>query len=89
MALEGRVGHTGWIDLLYLDPAWIGRGLGVPFVELAEQRHPAGLQLWTFEVNAAAQRFYERLGFVAVERTSGAGNEERAPDVRFEWVPTA
>ena len=89
MALDGRVGHTGWIDHLYLDPAWIGRGLGVAFVELAEQRHPAGLQLWTFEVNAAAQRFYERLGFVAVERTSGAGNEERAPDVRFEWVPTA
>ena len=24
---------------------------------------------------------------VAVERTSGAGNEERAPDVRFEWSP--
>lgn len=87
MALDGRRGDRGWIEQLYLDPAWIGRGLGEQFVGLAKQRHPAGLQLWTFEVNEPAQRFYERHGFGAVERTSGAGNEERAPDVRFEWSP--
>ena len=33
----------------------------------------------------AAQRCYERQGFVAVERTDGAGNEEREPDVRLVW----
>ncbi|MFT3853130.1 MAG: GNAT family N-acetyltransferase [Ilumatobacteraceae bacterium] len=86
MALDGRRGDRGWIEQLYLDPAWIGRGLGEQFVELAKQRYPMGLQLWTFEVNEPAQRFYERHGFRAVERTSGAGNEERAPDVRFEWA---
>jgi 8-oxo-dGTP pyrophosphatase MutT (NUDIX family)/GNAT superfamily N-acetyltransferase len=89
MVLDGDRGSTGWIDQLYLDPAWIGRGLGDAFVAVAKQRHPGGLQLWTFEVNEAAQRFYARHGFVAVERTPGTGNEERAPDVRFEWVGEA
>ena len=86
MVLDGEHGGRGWIDQLYLDPAWLGRGLGDSFVEVAKQRHPGGLQLWTFQVNEPAQRFYERHGFVAVERTSGAGNEERTPDVRFEWL---
>ena len=87
MVLDGRRGERGWIDQLYLDPAWIGRGLGAQFIHVAKERHPLGLQLWTFEVNQPAQRFYERHGFRPVERTSGAGNEERAPDVRFEWSP--
>lgn len=86
MALDDGGRGRGWIEQLYLDPAWIGRGLGESFVDVAKQRHPGGLELWTFEVNAPAQRFYERLGFRPVERTAGAGNEERAPDVRFEWI---
>ncbi len=87
MVLDGRPGGRGWIDHLYLDPAWIGRGLGARFIDIAKQRHPVGLQLWTFQVNGAAQRFYTRHGFSEAERTDGAGNESRAPDVRFEWVP--
>jgi GNAT superfamily N-acetyltransferase len=86
MVLDGgRAG--GWIEHLYLDPAWIGRGLGEQFVGIARSRHPAGLQLWTFQVNEPARRFYERLGFRAVEHTDGAGNTERAPDVRYQWEP--
>ncbi len=77
----------GWVEHLYLDPAWIGRGLGDRFMAIAKDRQPAGLQLWTFQVNDAARRFYVRHGFVEQERTDGAGNEERAPDVRLEWRP--
>ncbi|SFO13661.1 N-acetylglutamate synthase, GNAT family [Geodermatophilus obscurus] len=77
----------GWVDQLYLDPAWRGRGIGDRFVELAKQRQPSGLQLWTFRVNGPARRFYERHGFVAVEATDGSGNEEREPDVRYVWQP--
>ena len=77
----------GWLDQLYLVPEWRGRGIGDRLVELAKQRQPAGLQLWTFQVNEPAQRFYERHGFVAVERTDGATNEEREPDVRYVWQP--
>ncbi len=73
----------GWIHHLYLDPAWMGRGLGDQFMALARQRQPDGLQLWAFQSNVAARRFYERHGFAAVEFTDGQGNEERWPDVRY------
>ncbi len=76
---------TGWIDTLYLDPDARGQGIGDRFVALAQERQPDGLQLWTFQVNGPAQRFYERHGFVAVERTDGSGNQEREPDVRYRW----
>jgi|KBSSwiStaDraftv2_1062776.scaffolds.fasta_scaffold09487_7 GNAT superfamily N-acetyltransferase len=41
------------------------------------------VDLWTFQRNAGARRFYERNGFVAMEFTHGASNEEREPDVRY------
>ncbi len=85
MVLARGRGETGWIEQLYLDPAWIGRGLGAQFVDIAKQRCSGGLQLWTFQVNEAARRFYERQGFVAAESTDGSGNEERSPDVRYTW----
>jgi GNAT superfamily N-acetyltransferase len=81
--------RSGWIEQLYLDPAWMGRGLGVRFVERAQAALPEGLQLWTFEANGGARRFYERLGFEAVEHTDGAANEERAPDVHYVWLPAS
>ena len=75
-----------WIEHLYLDPAWVGRGLGDRFIELAKRRCSVGLQLWTFQSNERARRFYERHGFAAEQFTDGAGNEERAPDVRYRWL---
>lgn len=75
------------LDQLYLNPAWRGLGLGDRLVALAKQRRPGGLELWTFQVNGPAQRFYERHGFVAVRRTDGSTNEEREPDIRYAWRP--
>ncbi|MBK3571065.1 GNAT family N-acetyltransferase [Streptomyces sp. MBT62] len=75
------------LSQLYLDPDWRGRGLGDRFVELAKERSPEGLHLWTFQVNKPAHRFYERHGFVAVEFTDGSTNEEREPAVRYVWEP--
>ncbi len=80
--LERREG-TAWLHHLYIDPSWMGRGLGDQFMAVARQRHTDGLQLWAFESNASARRFYERHGFVAVEFTDGSGNQERWPDVRY------
>lgn len=75
-----------WLEHLYLDAAVTGRGLGSRFVVLAKQELAAGVQLWTFQSNIAACRFYERHGFVAVQWTDG-DNEEGAPDVRYAWRP--
>ena len=44
------------------------------------------MQLWAFQSNTGALRFYERHGFVAVEETDG-DNEEGAPDLRMRWTP--
>ncbi len=79
---HGRDG-SGWIEQMYLDPAWVGRGLGDRLMEVALRRLPGGVELWCFQANEAARRFYERHGFEAVEFTEGTGNEERAPDVRY------
>lgn len=82
MVIEG-----GDIDQLYLDPDHRGCGIGDRLLDLAKSRRPGGLSLWTFQVNGPARRFYERHGFVPVEKTDGRGNEENEPDVRYSWHP--
>lgn len=74
----------GDLDQLYVAPDRLGQGIGTRLVELAKSRSPAGLSLWTFQVNERARRFYERNGFIAIEYTDG-DNEEGQPDVRYEW----
>lgn len=73
-----------WLDQLYVDPDHLGAGIGGALVVHAKRLRPLGLQLWTFQANVGARRFYERHGFVAVEQTEG-DNEEGAPDVRYQW----
>ncbi|MFI1796806.1 GNAT family N-acetyltransferase [Streptomyces sp. NPDC020379] len=75
----------GRIDQLYLAPDRRGQGLGDRFVALAKRRHPTGLDLWTFQVNTPAHRFYERHGFTEADRTDGGANEEGEPDIRYVW----
>jgi hypothetical protein len=52
-----------------------------------EDERPHGLALYTFQVNGRARRFYERHGFAATWFGDGSANEERQPDVRYEWRP--
>ena len=53
---------------LYVLPACQGRGVGSALLALAQTRF-SELELWTFQRNEAARRFYENRGFAAVERT--------------------
>jgi GNAT superfamily N-acetyltransferase len=82
MALDGNA-----IVQLYIAPAWQRRGIGGDFIALAKHERPAHLTLYTFQKNAPARRFHEARGFSAIEFTDGACNEEREPDVLYEWVP--
>jgi GNAT superfamily N-acetyltransferase len=79
----------GWVEQLYVAPGRTGEGIGGRLLSLAKERARGPLELWTFQVNAGARRFYERNGFVAVELTDGSANEEREPDVRYRWEPPA
>lgn len=84
-AVVGMMAITpGHLEQLYVAPTRLGEGIGRRLVDLAKERSPGGLDLWTFQVNDRARRFYERNGFVAVEFTDG-DNQERQPDVRYAW----
>lgn len=76
--------HDRWVDHLYLEPGWTGQGHGTRLLDLAKRERPDGLDLWAFQSNSGARRFYERHGFTAVAMTEG-DNEEGAPDVRYRW----
>lgn len=80
IAVEGSM-----IESLYVSPAYQGRGIGSALLRHFMERSDGFLDLWTFQRNLDARRFYEARGFQAVEFTDGAGNEEREPDVRYEW----
>ena len=74
-----------WIKQLYIRPDRHGQGLGSALLArvLADGKPR---RLWTFQ-QSRARKFYEDRGFVAVEFTDGQGNEEKTPDVCYEWRP--
>ena len=76
-----------WINQLYVLPGAQRRGIGTGLLQVAQRRFPR-LHLWTFQRNAPARRFYEKHGFVLVEETDGAGNEEKEPDALYIWTRT-
>jgi GNAT superfamily N-acetyltransferase len=81
-SIEGkRLAH------LYVDPADHNRGAGTALLSHVKRRRPDGFDLWCFQANSGARRFYERHGCHAVEFTDGRGNEEKLPDIRFRWQP--
>ena len=83
VALKGDEG-----TFLYVGPEAHGRGVGSKLFEQAQRARPGGFSFWAFQRNGRARRFYEKRGCVAVELTEGEGNEEREPDVRYEWRPS-
>ena len=87
-AIVGFVALTD--DLLghmYVHPTAQSRGVGSTLLRKAKERRPRGFDLWVFQQNEGARRFYERHGLRCVELTDGSDNEERTPDARYEWRP--
>jgi GNAT superfamily N-acetyltransferase len=77
--------REGWIDQLYVLPEAQGRGLGTALLQVAQNAFD-GLQLWTFQRNLPARRFYEARGFGLIQETDGAQNEEKEPDALYLWT---
>ena len=74
--------RKGWIDHLYVDVDHHGRGIGSALLDKALAAE-AELQLWAFQRNRNALRFYQRRGFRIVELSDGERNEEKEPDARL------
>ncbi len=74
--------HT--ITALYVDGRYRGQGIGHLLIEKAKSEHHEFAQLWTFQKNIAAQKFYEREGFAIIHQTDG-DNDECLPDYLMEW----
>jgi GNAT superfamily N-acetyltransferase len=86
-AVAGYIGFdAAWINHLFVAPEFQGRGIGPQLLALA-LADGRSRRLWTFQQNARARRFYEARGFVLLELTDGAGNEEKTPDALYEWRP--
>lgn len=79
-SVVGYVSYTGCeLSNMYVLPAYQRQGIGSELLAAVLQRTPPDVELWVFEANADAIRFYERNGFETVSRTSG-DNEEGLPD---------
>jgi GNAT superfamily N-acetyltransferase len=77
--------RSEWIDQLYVLPEAQGQGIGSALLEMAQTTFDR-LQLWTFQRNAKARRFYEARGFRLVRQTDGSRNEEQEPDALYLWT---
>ncbi|NNE53923.1 MAG: GNAT family N-acetyltransferase [Sulfitobacter sp.] len=72
------------LNALYVAANGRGQGVGTALLKTLQDSRDT-LTLWTFQANTGAQRFYLRHGFSEAERTSGAGNDEKLPDIRYLW----
>jgi ribosomal protein S18 acetylase RimI-like enzyme len=86
VALGSREG-VAYLQHIYVRPEHQRRGLGGELIDHAKKLRPAGFDLWVFQRNDGARRFYEKHGLRLVELTDGSENEEREPDARYEWRP--
>lgn len=88
-ALPGIVGllsmSEGTVHNFYIRPGHQGQGIGHRLIETAKTCSGGQLQLWVFEPNLGAIRFYERHGFVTIRKTDGQENEEKVPDRLMAW----
>jgi GNAT superfamily N-acetyltransferase len=89
--VDGRIAGLAcidgdWLAHLYVHPEQQGHSVGHALFETVRLERPKGFQLWTFQANARARKFYERRGCEAVEFTDGKRNEERRPDVRYVFT---
>jgi GNAT superfamily N-acetyltransferase len=75
------------LDQLYVLPGHYRCGIGRMLLDWAKTRSPNRLGLYTFQRNERARGFYESQGFRVINVSDGARNEEKEPDIFYEWNP--
>jgi ribosomal protein S18 acetylase RimI-like enzyme len=73
-----------FVTALYVEQGSRSRGIGGLLLERAKRELAPTVNLYVFQHNVGAQAFYNRHGFVEINRTSG-DNEENLPDILMEW----
>ncbi|WP_349539307.1 GNAT family N-acetyltransferase [Sagittula sp. NFXS13] len=76
--------EDSYVHCLFIAEEEQGRGVGAALLDDAKAAQDR-LELWTFQTNTDAQRFYRREGFELIEETDGSANDEGLPDVKFLW----
>ena len=98
VALEKNIKIVGFmakeenmIKDLFIDVKYQRRGLGSRFIQQAKEEETF-LTLSTFQLNKAAQKFYEfhdfivtRRGFSGIEGNAWASNKQELADITYEW----
>lgn len=72
------------VNCLYVANDAQGQGIGKALLDHAKTLTER-LELWTFQANDCARKFYAREGFAEVELTDGQRNDEKLPDVFLVW----
>ena len=72
------------VNCLYVTNDAQGQGIGKVLLDHAKDTVDR-LELWTFQANERARRFYAREGFVETDLTGGQRNDEKLPDVFLVW----
>lgn len=70
------------IEMLFLDPEYIGKGLGYQLLDFAVSTHQANL-VDVNEQNTNAKNFYEKFGFETFERTEKDDQGKNYPLLRM------
>jgi len=80
--------HSAWVEQMYLLPGYENQGIGTQLLRFAHHSVKRPIRLYTFQQNTRARRFYERHGYRAVALSEGERNEEKCPDVLYEFSGT-
>lgn len=72
------------VNCLYIASNTRGQGCGRALLDAMKTQSDT-LDLWTFQANQPAQKFYQKHDFTEVERTDGATTDEKLPDIRYRW----
>ena len=76
--------NRDFVDQLYIHPDHWRKGIGQALLDVARERSPEHVWLYTLQINLNARAFYEKNGFVA-EKFGVSPPPESEPDVEYHW----